>query len=157
MPKPFVRVSGQLVFAGKTLERLTFPDRVVTLYVIDDCRGQNEKTSVDPTIPLWFLLKTNHPVSLGRQRTKARRRSHGGHRCEYVLSPVKFEESSHVDIGKTVAVGKKEFFVIQELAHALQPPAGHGFGTCVDKRHLPWLSSTLMNLHLVFCHVEGDI
>jgi len=71
---------------------------------------------------------------------------------------VKGEGFSDVHIGNAIAIGEAEGAIALEVGlYTLEAAAGEGVGTCVNQGYAPGLGFAVVNLHLVGCHVEGDI
>ena len=111
MPETFVRKSRELAKARQRFERFAFPNGVIVRNIVYNRRGKHKETAIDPAVTLGFFLKVGDPIAFDDQRSKASRRADCSDRGKHFLVAVKLQQGLQVDVGKPIAIRKKEFFV----------------------------------------------
>src|SRR5579859_1190227 len=88
-------------------ERLAFPDGLVVLYQLQDCRGKNKKASVNPSaFAVRFLLKTADRTTHQFYGSKPTCRLDGRDGRDSSALLVKVDQGVEINVRQTVAVGE---------------------------------------------------
>src|SRR4030095_14936486 len=114
-------VRGQAANPGECFERLSFPDCLVALHVIQGRRLDHDDPGVHPhPIATRLFDEFAHVGRLGtqRQRTKAAWRLRRSYSRQNTLRMVETDSCSEIDVTDTVAIRHAEGFVATVVAGA---------------------------------------
>src|SRR6185437_15849817 len=102
LPEAVVLVGHELAVARQAFQRLALEQRGIAVDVIEDARLENEEGAVDPCLTRERLLvEARHAVAVELQAAEARRRAHGGYRCDAAVAAVELQKVCQVDVGDT--------------------------------------------------------
>ncbi|MNE07995.1 hypothetical protein D3C80_1006370 [compost metagenome] len=153
-----MHVGHQLAILRQGTHGLVFPCGGVALDVVEDPRFEHEEAAIDPaTVAQWLFLEAMHLLAPHIQRTVTPGRLNGSHGRQLAMAVVEIDQGWQVHIGNAVAVSQAEGFVANVIAYPLEAPASCRILASVHQRDSPRLGMTVVDMHLVFRHVEGDI
>lgn len=121
-------------------ERSGLPTGLITIYVVDHARFENEEATIDPrAVTGWLFLKTQDASGIDIQGSVAPRRLDRRHRGLFSVAAVKGKLCRNVDIGYAIAISEAKRLIVEMIAHPPETPACHRVGSGVHKCHPPRL------------------
>src|SRR4029434_9216943 len=108
----------------ETLQRITLPQRVVAVDIVDGASIENEEAAIDPP---FAGLRLPHDLSATRtfedDPAEARRRAYRRHRGELSMRLVEAQQRADIEVRNTVAVGHHERLVFAQPPREAPHPA----------------------------------
>ena len=130
------------------LHGFALPNGCITLDVIANLGGQDEKAAIDPAaVAHRFFLEAVDLGAVEHQRAKAPRGLNGGNGGQPTMLLMKRQRRRDIDIAHTIAVCQAERLVIADIGqYALDAAANLGVLAGFDQRYGPGLAVLLMDL-----------
>src|SRR5215210_3828142 len=159
LPEAGVAIYPELSVTGEVAQRLALEWGGVTGDVVQDLRGQQHESAVDPTaLGLRLLAEAVDPaVAVDVEHPEAAGRLHCCDRRQRGVAPVRRGQRVEVDTRHAVAVGHVERLVADIVAGALQAAAGHRRIAGLDQRHPPRLGALAVHHGRVVAQVERHV
>src|ERR1700686_1578795 len=154
-----IEISLYLLFRGEGLHRFAFEHRGIIADLIEDRRGENEESTIDPTsLALWLLLEGGDGGPLNAQSAESSRWLHRCHRHIAAVTPVEGDGCRNVDIAYSVPVRHaKRILMLKIVSNFPEPSSRARVIAGIDQSYTPGLCDALMHLHAVLFHIESHV
>src|SRR5207244_4255121 len=124
---------------GEPFDRITFPNRVIRIDILDSLAGEDEIPGVNPSFAgLRFFVEVRYLVTGKSNSPKSLRRSHSSYRSKLTVGLVESYEGADIQIGNAIAVSEHENVVLlQPMAESFNTAAGLCLNARIYQMNLP--------------------
>jgi hypothetical protein len=154
-----MEIGLHLLLQDQILHRFAFEHGGIIADLIEDRRGENEESSVDPSsLALWLLLEGRDGGPVDAQSSESSRGLDRRHGHISAVTPVEGDGCRNVDIAYAISVcHAKGILMLEIVSHSPEPSSGTGIISGIDESYTPRLCDALMHLHSVVFHIESDV